>query len=99
MGRSGDVVRGLGQSGSRPDAQAGRRRDPRQPAGAQKRSCAWCDRGKGVRLLFLPPHSPDFDPIENALAKPKALLRKASARTVDDLSRAISATIDTFTPA
>ena len=53
---------------------------------------------KGARLLFLPPYSPDFNPIENAFAKLKALLRKAAARTVADLSRAIGAAIDTFTP-
>ncbi|MDQ1232145.1 transposase [Sphingomonas sp. SORGH_AS 879] len=54
---------------------------------------------RGARLLFLPPYSPDFNPIENAFAKLKALLRKAAARTVDDLSRTIGAAIDTFTPA
>ena len=54
---------------------------------------------RGARLLFRPPYSPDFNPIEDAFAKLKALLRKAAARTVDDLSRAISSAIDTFTPA
>ena len=39
----------------------------------------------GARLLFLPPYSPDFNPIENAFSKLKALLRKAAARTVDEL--------------
>ena len=39
----------------------------------------------GARLLFLPPYSPDFNPIENAFAKLKALLRKAAARTRDAL--------------
>jgi transposase len=34
----------------------------------------------GARLLFLPPYSPDFNPIENAFSKLKALLRKAAAR-------------------
>ncbi|QXT35125.1 transposase [Sphingomonas sanguinis] len=42
-----------------------------------------------ARLLFLPPYSPDLNPIENAFAKLKALLRKAAARTRDDLNRAI----------
>jgi len=42
---------------------------------------------RGARLLFLLPYSPDFNPIENAFAKLKALLRKAAARTVDDLRR------------
>lgn len=54
---------------------------------------------RGARLLFLPPYSPDFNPIENAFAKLKALLRKAAARTRDDLYRAIGAAINTFTPA
>ncbi len=41
----------------------------------------------GATLLFLPPYSPDFNPIEQAFAKIKALLRKAAARTVDALKR------------
>ncbi len=52
----------------------------------------------GARLLFLPPYSPDFNPIENAFSKLKALLRKAAARTVDQLWRAIGKAIDAFTP-
>jgi transposase len=43
----------------------------------------------GARLLYLPPYSPDFNPIEQAFAKLKALLRKAAARTVPDLWTAI----------
>ena len=53
----------------------------------------------GARLLFLPPYSPDFNPIENAFAKLKALLRKAVARTVDELWRVIGKCLDAFTPA
>ena len=53
----------------------------------------------GAKLLFLPPYSPDFNPIENAFAKLKALLRKAVARTVDQLWTAIGQIIDAFTPA
>ena len=52
----------------------------------------------GAELVFLPPYSPDFNPIENAFAKFKALLRKAAARTVDDLWNAIAQAIDAFTP-
>ena len=52
----------------------------------------------GGRLLFLPPYSPDFNPIENAFAKLKAMLRKAAERTVDGLWNAIARIIDTFTP-
>jgi transposase len=53
----------------------------------------------GARLLYLPPYSPDFNPIENAFAKLKALLRKAAERTLDGLWAAIGRTIDLFTPA
>jgi transposase len=54
--------------------------------------------GAGASLLFLPPDSPDFNPIENAFAKLKARLRKAAARTVEDLWRAIRDAIDAITP-
>jgi transposase len=53
----------------------------------------------GARLLFLPPYSPDFNPIENAFAKLKALLRRAAARTVDELWRVIGDSLDAFSPA
>jgi transposase len=52
----------------------------------------------GAELLYLPPYSPDFNPIENAFSKLKALLRKAAERTVDGLWTAIGQTIDLFTP-
>ena len=51
----------------------------------------------GARLL--PPYSPDFNPIENAFSKLKALLRMTAARTVDGLWKAVASAIDTFTPA
>lgn len=53
----------------------------------------------GATLLFLPPYSPDFNPIENAFSKLKAHLRKAAERTVDGLWTAIGRVIDLFTPA
>ncbi len=52
----------------------------------------------GARLALLPPDSPDFNPIENAFAKLKALLRKAAERTRDALWQAIGELLDTFTP-
>jgi transposase len=52
----------------------------------------------GARLLYLPPYSPDFNPIENAFAKLKALLRRAAERTVDGLWTAIGRLLDAFTP-
>ena len=50
------------------------------------------------RLLLLPAYSPDFNPIEQAFAKIKAHLRRAEARTFDDLVTAIGAAIDTVSP-
>lgn len=52
----------------------------------------------GASLLYLPPYSPDFNPIENAFAKLKAMLRKAAQRTINGLWSAIGDIIDTFTP-
>lgn len=51
-----------------------------------------------AELRFLPPYSPDFNPIEKAFAKLKAQLRKAAERTVDGLWRTIGVLIDIFTP-
>ena len=52
----------------------------------------------GARMLLLPPYSPDFNPIEKAFAKLKALLRKAAERTVAGLWDAIGRLIDSFSP-
>jgi transposase len=52
----------------------------------------------GATLLYLPPYSPDFNPIENAFAKLKALLRKAAERTVEGLWNTIGQLLDAFTP-
>jgi len=54
--------------------------------------------GAGAKLVFLPPYSPDFNPIEMAFAKLKALLRKAAERTIDGLWTAIGSLVDCFTP-
>ncbi len=48
-------------------------------------------------LLFLPPYSPDLNPIEMAFAKLKALIRRAAARTYDDLWRTVGHVCDLFT--
>ena len=52
----------------------------------------------GASLLYLPPYSPDFNPIEKAFSKFKAKLRKTAARTVESLWTAIGSIIPTFTP-
>jgi len=54
---------------------------------------------RGARLLYLPPYSPDLNPIEQVFAKLKALLRRAATRTVDALSHAIGQALDAFSPA
>jgi transposase len=54
--------------------------------------------GAGATLLYLPPYSPDFNPIEMAFSKFKAFLRKVAARTISELEDAIDKAIDAFTP-
>jgi transposase len=54
---------------------------------------------QGARLLYLPPYSPDLNPIELAFAKFKALLRSAAARSVDLLWHTIGHILDDFSPA
>ena len=54
---------------------------------------------RGCRLLFLPPSSPDFNPIEHAFAKLKEYLRRAGARTADALHGAPAAALATITAA
>lgn len=53
--------------------------------------------GAGCRLLFLPPYSPDFNPIEQAWSKLKTLLRGAAARTRDVLEAALRTFLDQIT--
>ena len=52
----------------------------------------------GASLLHLPPYSPDFNPIENAFAKLKALLRKAAARTKEALWQTTGDLLGEFSP-
>ena len=52
----------------------------------------------GAELRYLPPYSPDFNPIEQFFAKLKALLRKAAARTVEALITAIADALTTVSP-
>ena len=52
----------------------------------------------GAELRFLPPYSPDFNPIENVFAKLKALLRAKAERTIPALWNAVGDLIDAFKP-
>ena len=53
---------------------------------------------RGAWFLFLPPHSPDLNPIEMAFSKPKAHLRRIGTRTIDDLWRAVGSICDLYSP-
>ena len=55
-------------------------------------------RAAGAKLFFLPPYSPDLNPIEQVFAKLKALLRKAAERTVEATWKRIGALLECFTP-
>jgi transposase len=52
----------------------------------------------GAKLLYLPPYSPDFNPIENMWSKVKQHLRSAAARTFDALQEAVTSALETITP-
>jgi transposase len=54
-------------------------------------------RAVGAKLFYLPPYSPDLNPIEQVFAKLKALLRKVNARTVEAVVKAIGEILDEFT--
>jgi transposase len=53
----------------------------------------------GASLLYLPPYGPEFNPIENAFAKLKAMLRKTATRNVECLWNAIGHVVGAFTSA
>ena len=55
-------------------------------------------RAAGAHLLFLPPYSPDLNPIEQVFAKLKTLLRKAAERSVEATWRRIGTLLDAFSP-
>ena len=52
----------------------------------------------GAHLRFLPPYSPDFNPIEQAFAKLKAFFRAARPRTFEHVVALMAAALDRFTP-
>ena len=53
-------------------------------------------RAVGAKLFFLPPYSPDLNPIEQVFAKLKTLLRKAAARTIEATWKTIGSLLDRF---
>ena len=54
---------------------------------------------RGARLEFLPPYSPDFNPIEQCWAKVKSVLRQMKARNLDELLKALCIAFESITPA
>jgi len=62
-------------------------------AGLEELICA-----RGAHLIYLPPYSPDFNPIELAWSKVKTILRRLKARTLPDLIEALQEALLAFTP-
>jgi len=56
-------------------------------------------RAVGARLFYLPPYSPDLNPVEQVFAKIKTLLRKADERTINGVCSRIGRLLEAFTPA
>jgi transposase len=54
--------------------------------------------GTSPKLFFLPPYSPDLNPIEQVFAKLKLLLRKAAERSVEETWKRIGILLDAFSP-
>ena len=52
----------------------------------------------GAKVVYLPPYSPDFNPIENVFSKLKTMLRKAKLRTVEELWKKLGTLCDIFSP-
>ena len=52
----------------------------------------------GAQVLYLPPYSPDLNPIENVFSKLKTMLRKLRSRTIEDLWKSLGELCDIFTP-
>ena len=57
-----------------------------------------CLEDAGMHLLYLPPYSPDFNPIEQVFAKLKALLRRMAPRSFDAICDAIKIILEKFNP-
>ena len=67
-------------------------------AATRARPCGRLIRAAGAKLFFLPRYSPDLNPIEQAFAKLKTLLRKTEPRTTETTWRGIGDLLDRFTP-
>ena len=91
-------LRGLPGAGADPLAWAGAGGGDGQPLSSHKGSrVRELIEERGCELIYLPPYSPDLNPIEEAFAKLKALLRKAGARTCEALIEAMGRALDALT--
>jgi len=68
------------------------------PGSHKRKAVRAAIRATGAHLVFLPPCSPDLDPLEQVFAKLKHLLRKAAERTIDTTSRCIGDLANAFAP-
>src|SRR5271156_3444968 len=90
----GDVP-GLGGAVLRPHPEVRRYRHPRQsqqPQGGRTKEAVAL---AGATVLYLPPYSPDLNPIEKLFSKLKSLLRKAATRCTEELWKEMAALLDT----
>lgn len=91
-------IRGLCHTGPRAGIAPGRRRHHGQLVEPQAASVRERIEEAGATLVFLPLYSPDFNPIEKAFARLKAMLRKIGERTVSGLWDLIGKLVDIFQP-
>ena len=89
---------GLRRTITRPIVATGRHRHHGQLPAHKVHGVREVIQAAGASLLYLPPYSPDFNPIEMAFSKLKALLRAAAARTMPDLWQAIANALKRFSP-
>jgi len=76
----------------------GRGRYPQQPRQSQGKAARNAIRATGAHLLFLPPYSPDLNPIEQLFAKLKHLIRAAEPRDVEATWRKVGELLNLFSP-
>ena len=75
-----------------------RHRHPRQSRQSQAKRVRRAIRNAGAKLFFLPPYSPDINPIEQVFSKLKHFLRHAAERTIDDTWRRVGDLLNLFQP-
>src|SRR5579863_1172664 len=100
----------MGRSTAKPSSSTSRRSSPRPSrramssswttsAATKEKPPAPSSEPKGAHLIFLPPYSPDLNPIEQVFAKLKHLVRNAQPRDVEATWRKVGQLLDLFSPA